>query len=451
MATSVLWFRRDLRLQDHPALQEAAASSDDVLGLYVVEPPLWTGGGRARAAFLAGCITDLDHATGGQLLIRQGDPLREVVDVARAVGATAVYVTASFTPWGRRRDGAVRAALEAHRIELRSVSSDYAVAPGQLLSGSGAGYRVFGAFQRAWQRAHVPEPAASAAVTWHSPEGLAAVALPPTVIDGKGPAPGEAAAHRRLEEFLAHDLARYAAERDHPASAATSALSPYLRFGCIHPRTVLWELESVGGDSKFRSELCWREFSADVLWNQPVMAWTTLRPQLRPLRWDRGAVADSHFEAWSQGRTGYPIVDAGMRELLATGIMHNRVRMITASFLVKDLHLEWQLGARWFLQHLIDGDLASNSQNWQWVAGTGLDPAPFFRIFNPVTQGRTFDPGGEYVRRWIPELAGVDDRHVHEPWTASPAPTGYPAPIVDHAVERRDALVRFGEVTGGGQ
>ncbi|MCU1344594.1 MAG: deoxyribodipyrimidine photolyase, partial [Acidimicrobiia bacterium] len=412
---------------------------------YVIEPALWDAGWTPRTAFLAGCLTEVDAGIGGRLLVRRGEPVVEVVSAARAVSAGAVYVTPAFTPHGIRRDEAVAKALAEHGIELRAVSSDYAVAPGALLSGAGTGYRVFGAYQRAWLAAGSDAPADVGAVPWRDVTALGGQRVPSVPTDVAIPPPGETAASERLTRFLARNLDAYAAARDTPSAHVTSGLSPYLRFGCIHPRTVLWELHGAGDNDKFRSELCWREFSADLLWHQREMSWTTLRIPLRDLRWDQGPRADANFEAWCRGRTGYPIVDAGMRELLATGIMHNRVRMIVASFLVKDLHLDWQRGAHWFLERLVDGDLASNSQNWQWVAGTGVDPAPFFRIFNPTTQGRKFDAAGRYVRQWVPELQGIDDRYVHEPWKAPTPPAGYPAPIVDHDHERRETLARFEE------
>jgi deoxyribodipyrimidine photo-lyase len=255
------------------------------------------------------------------------------------------------------------------------------------------------------------------------------------------PAAGAAEARARLEQFVAGPLATYADDRDRPAVAGTSGLSPYLRFGCIHPRTVLEQLTLGSGAERMRSELAWREFYADVLWHRPDSARQPLQPFGRHLRWDTGQQARHRFRAWASGRTGYPLVDAGMRQLLAEGWMHNRVRMVAASFLVKDLHIDWRLGARWFMWHLVDGDLASNQHNWQWVAGTGTDAAPFHRVFNPRSQQERFDPGGDYLRRYLGDvpispggglLAGLSDAEVV-----------YPEPLVDHAIERREALARF--------
>jgi deoxyribodipyrimidine photo-lyase len=262
------------------------------------------------------------------------------------------------------------------------------------------------------------------------------------------PTPGEAAALARWEEFVESGLADYDIGRDLAAGDGTSRLSPYVKLGVVHPRTLLATL--VGrrgvGTERFRAEIAWREFYADVLWHNPSSVWTDLRPTLTAMAYEGdGPLVD----AWRRGRTGYPFVDAGMRQLLATGWMHNRVRMVTASFLTKDLHVWWPVGARHFLHHLIDGDVASNNHGWQWVAGTGTDSSPYFRVFNPVAQGQRFDPDGDYVRRWVPELAHLPGVAVHEPWRdVRGYEAGYPERIVDHAEERADALRRYAAVKG---
>jgi deoxyribodipyrimidine photo-lyase len=228
---------------------------------------------------------------------------------------------------------------------------------------------------------------------------------------------------------------------------STSRLSPYLKWGCIHPRQLLAKLGRSTAHEAFRSELCWREFYADVLWHRPDTVSQALIPAMRHMEIDVGPDADAAFGAWAEGRTGYPIVDAGMRQLAAEGWMHNRLRMIVASFLVKDLHLDWSRGARYFMTQLVDGDLASNHHGWQWVAGTGTDASPYFRVFNPVTQGERFDPEGDYVRRWVPELRSIAGPGVHRPWIQDDGPpAGYPAPIVDHEQERAEALRRYAAV-----
>jgi deoxyribodipyrimidine photo-lyase len=260
------------------------------------------------------------------------------------------------------------------------------------------------------------------------------------------PTAGEDAALRRWRAFRDAELADYADGRDRPDRPGTSRLSPYLKVGAIHPRTILADLAGARSQAarSFVDELAWREFYADVLSSEPESAWRDLRPELATMLYDDPGPAGDLVEAWKAGRTGFPLVDAGMRQLAETGWMHNRVRMVTASFLCKDLHVWWPAGARHFLDHLIDGDLASNNHGWQWVAGTGTDASPYFRVFNPVTQGRTFDPEGDYVRRWVPELAHVSGRRAHEPWTVADGyDHGYPRPVLDHAEERAEALRRY--------
>ena len=313
---------------------------------------------------------------------------------------------------------------------------------------------MFTPFSKAWRAHGWPAPAAY-------PEGLEptdlgrdadADRLVEEALAANGvpelPPAGERAALARWAEFVADDLAGYERGRDRPAEESTSFMSPYLKVGAVHPRTLLADLAGRGGASveRFVGELAWREFYADVLHHQPRTGWADLRQELAGLRYDD---PEDAIEAWQQGRTGYPIVDAGMRQLLATGWMHNRVRMITASFLTKDLHVWWPVGARWFLDRLLDGDLASNNHNWQWVAGTGTDAAPYFRVFNPVLQGEKFDPRGEYVRRWVPELAHLPGKAVHQPWDHEDGYAhGYPRRIVDHAEERKEALARYKAARG---
>jgi deoxyribodipyrimidine photo-lyase len=242
---------------------------------------------------------------------------------------------------------------------------------------------------------------------------------------------------------------RYKDDRNNPALDGTSMMSPYLKFGVVHPRQLLDRLDATSGAEHFRSEIAWREFYADVLFHQPRTAWENLQPKMDAIKVDTDDAARERFAVFCRGETGYPVVDAGIRQMLATGWMHNRVRMIVASFLVKDLHLPWQWGARFFMEHLVDGDIASNNHGWQWTAGTGTDAAPYFRVFNPTSQGAKFDPSGDYVRRFVPELADVDSKHIHDPsGLGLLAPEGYPAPMVDHAAERNEALARYKKVSG---
>ncbi len=408
--------------------------------LFVLDPALVRTSGAPRLAFLAGCLADLHERTGGRLVLRRGTPVDVVAAVAREVDATEVFVTDDFGPYGTRRDDAVSDVVAGDGRRLVGVDSPYAVAPGEITTGGGTPYKVFTPFYRAW-RAHGWSTPAAAPTRPRWASGVASEAVP--VAPDLGPTtimpPGELAGLRRLEEF-ADRVASYREGRDVPGGDHTSRLSPYLRFGCLHPRQVLAAVD----DDRFRTEVAWREFYAAVLAFSPTSARTSFRPGMAAFEVDTGRDADRRFDAWVEGRTGYPVVDAGMRQLAAEAWMHNRVRMITASFLVKDLHLDWRRGARLFMARLQDGDLASNQHNWQWVAGTGTDPSPFFRIFNPTAQGRKFDPDGTYVRRWIPELRDVDARFVHEPWKLpGGAPGGYPSPIVDHAEERLEALARY--------
>ncbi|WP_374122051.1 deoxyribodipyrimidine photo-lyase [Frankia sp. AiPa1] len=448
MTMSVCWLRRDLRLGDNPALCAAGRDGDEVLVLFVLDDALRRPAGAVRLAFLYRCLRELDESLSGRLCVRVGDPARIVPEVASAVDARRVHIAADHGPYGRRRDDAVRRVLESDGRELVATGSPYAVTPGRLRTASGTPFRVFTPFSRAWAahgwRAPVPEPAGTRWAAW-SGDGIPD---DPDLGDVRLPPAGETAAHQRLDDFLAGSLTGYAERRDVPGEDTTSRLSPYLKYGCLHPRTILAVLaQAEGGGShnardveRFRTELAWREFYADVLAANPQSAREDLTDTLAAMSYARPGRT---FEAWKWGRTGFPIVDAGMRQLLAEGWLPNRVRMIEASFVCKDLHVHWTHGARWFLERLVDGDLASNNHGWQWTAGTGTDAAPYFRVFNPVAQGRTYDPDGTYVRRWIPQLRDVPRAKVHEPWTLPDGPpAGYPEPVVDHAAERREALAR---------
>ena len=453
MGISILWFRRDLRLTDHPALLEAVASGDEVLPVFVRDPALLRRAG-VRAGRLAASLAALSGDTGGALVVRTGDPAEVIAGLAREVGAGRVHISRESTPYGRCRDDRVRAALDADGRELVTTGSPYAVGPGRVLSGSGEPYKVFTPFSRAWHEHGWPPPGERPDhIPWTTASGEGPPEVPARA--GGTAAAGEAAALTRWREFLHDDLQAYDEQRDRPDLDTTSRLSAYLKYGEIHPRTILAELAdhpAAGGEGarRFVTELAWREFYADVLWHRPRSAWRDLRDPLAGMPYDSGPGVEDLVEAWRQGRTGYPFVDAGMRQLLTEGWMHNRVRMVTASFLVKDLHVWWPVGARHFLDHLDDGDLASNNHGWQWVAGTGTDASPYFRVFNPVTQGRRFDPDGEYVRRWVPELAHLSGAAAHEPWRAPGGyDGGYPPPIVDHAEERREALRRYDLARGG--
>ncbi|WP_114561197.1 cryptochrome/photolyase family protein [Desertihabitans aurantiacus] len=452
MSTSLMWFRRDLRLSDHPALA-VAAGSGAVLPVFVLDPRLLATAGPVRTSCLLQALDALRRATDGALVVRTGDPATVLPDLVAEIGAEAVHVTGETTPFGRRRDRTVEAALD---VPLVTTGSPYAVTPGRLRNAGGDPFQVYSPFARAWREHGWPPPAATPRVRWS--RRVDSEELPPSPLAGVEDAPelpvcSEQAAQERLRAFLDDGLADYAEHRDRPDLNRTSELSMHLKYGTVHPRTVLDGLTGIDarsraakGAEKFAGELAWRDFYADVLWHHPRSAWQDLRPALRGMRYDE---PDATFDAWRAGRTGFPLVDAGMRQLTAVGWMHNRVRMVTASFLTKDLHIWWPYGARHFMDHLRDGDLSSNNHNWQWVAGTGTDPSPYFRIFNPVTQARRFDPQGDYVRRWVPELRHLEGAAVHEPWTASDgAAHGYPERVVDHAAERAEALARYEAVRG---
>ena len=449
--TGIVWFRRDLRLADNPALRAAAEAHDRLVALFVHDPALTRPSGANRIVFLHRCLDALDADLDGLLVERHGDPATVVARLAAEVEAEAVYGAEDFGPYGVRRDGDVEAALLDDGRTLERVGSPYAVPPDTLVTNGGTPFKVFTPFSRSWQAHGWDEPVpAPRQVAWL--DGLEGGGRPPTPAPeatDRRPAGGEAEAHKLADAFLADRIVGYTEGRNRPDLDLTSRLSPHLKYGTVHPRQLLARVGRTGGAATWSVELCWRDFYADVLYHRPETARKNYAAAMDGLEWDTGKRADERFEAWSQGRTGYPIVDAGMRQLLAEGWMHNRVRMITASFLVKDLHLDWTRGARWFLRHLVDGDLASNNHGWQWTAGTGTDAAPFFRVFNPTAQGQRFDPSGDYVRRYVPELRAVEGKAVHEPWKSGDDDLwvggrgGYPAPIVDHQEERKDALARY--------
>ena len=451
--TAILWFRRDLRLADHPALLAAMEAGGDVLPVFVLDPRLFDPD-VPRCQRLVASLASLSKDTRGALLLRTGDPAEIIPRLARQVGATQVHVSRETTPFGRRRDDAVERALAADGRKLVATGTPYAVGPGRVLNQAAAPYKVFTPVSKAWHAHGRPAPVARPKrIPWF--RGDVHRDPLPGLARGVRVEAGESAALRRWRAFLDEGLTAYDRERDRPDLDTTSRMSVALKYGEIHPRTILADLaaHAVGRSraaSVYVTELVWREFYADVLWHNPGSAWRDLRPEFAGMQYDEGPGVDELVEAWRQGRTGYPLVDAGMRQLRAEGWMHNRVRMVTASFLSKDLHVWWPVGARHFLDHLLDGDIASNNHGWQWVAGTGTDASPYFRVFNPVGQGLRFDPDGAYVRRWVPELAHLSGSAAHEPWKQPDGYAhGYPERIVDHAEERREALDRYERARGG--
>jgi deoxyribodipyrimidine photo-lyase len=447
VTVAVLWFRRDLRLADHPALLAARDSADEVLPLFVLDDALRGPSGPPRLAFLYRCLRELAERTDGRLRVVEGPPELVLPRAVRDAGASSVHLSSDHAPYGRLRDERVREALGD--VPLVATGSPYAVTPGVLRKDDGTRFRVYSPYSRAWRARGVHSPALTPRVLPWTDGGLASDGVPPDpdLGDVVLPEAGERAALDRWRSYRDGGLSAYAQTRNRPDGS--SAMSAYLKYGCIHPRTILGDLGEDDGSLTLQRELAWRDFYADVLWHRPGSAREELVPAMAALRYDEGPEADRRFQAWATGRTGYPFVDAGMRQLLHDAWVPNRVRMVVASFLTKDLHLHWRRGARHFMRHLRDGDLASNQHGWQWVAGTGSDPAPYFRVFHPVTQGRDHDPDGDYVRRWVPELRGVQGRAVHEPWSLPGGPPpGYPAPVVDHGAERQESLRRYAEVKG---
>lgn len=450
-STTLVWFRRDLRVGDQPTFLAARSTADRALALFVFDPALLGPAGEARRWFLYGCLRELAGSLGGRLLFVAGEPAAVVPRVARELGASTVHVAADFGPYGSRRDTAVEQALAADGAELVRTGSPYAVAPGGVRAADGGRYQVFTPFRRAWTEHGWRPPARTStdSVAWIDPATVdvrqAAVPNGPPVAANL-PEPGEAAALRRWHEFLRDGLDDYASDRNRPDLPGTSRMSVYLKYGCVHPRTLLADLagDTSAGAPAFRNEIAWRDFYADVLDRRPDSGRRNYDRSFDALPLATDADAEQLFAAWQDGRTGYPFVDAGMRQLREEGWMHNRVRMIVASFLVKDLHLPWWWGARHFMRLLVDGDLASNQHGWQWVAGSGTDAAPYFRVFNPTVQGERFDPSGDYVRGYVAELAEVSGKAVHQPSKLPGGPpNGYPPPIVDHKEERDEALVRY--------
>ena len=455
--TAVWWVRRDFRLADNPALR-AALDDGAVLPLFVLDPVLLNSAGTARRAWMEAALHALDDdlRTGGGpgLSVLRGKPWHVVPRAAQEVGAGRVHVAADFAPYGRRRDERVADALACDEGELVRTGSPYAVAPGTLTNKAGDPFQVFSPFHRTWldHGVHDPAPAVRASAGWLAAEDR--VELPDADADLRALA-GEKHAREEWRQWLrrgSEGVADYPTLHDVPGADATSHLSIALRWGHLHPRTVLADLaaERSEGARALARQIAWRDFFADVLWHQPEATTQPVRPEFTRMAVDepdQTPTAAAHLEAWQQGRTGYPLVDAGMRQLRMEGWMHNRVRMVVASFLIKDLHLGWWHGADWFMEHLRDGDIAQNQLNWQWVAGSGTDAAPYFRIFNPLSQGQKFDADGRYIRRYVPELADVPDAHLHRPWEAPDGvPQGYPEPIVDHATERQEALDRYAAV-----
>jgi deoxyribodipyrimidine photo-lyase len=439
-STAVVWFRRDLRLHDHPALTWAVEHHDRVIPLFVVDDVLVGGGVSAnRLWFMAHSVDALARSLaerGAILAVRRGQAAREVIRFARQMRAQTIVASRDYGPYGRQRDAEVQARARRHGIGFVRLPGVLVHEPEQVHRVAGGHFAVFGPFRRAWQalpqRAILGSPAqipgdhraAPSQPTIHDVLGSVVPTAQPALI----PEPGEPAARRRLADWaMSGVLDDYDEGRDRLDLAGTSRLSQDLRWGLLSPIEVL--VQTAGDDrgrQRFDAQLCWRDFYAHLLWHRPTMPHRALRPELEHIarETDSGLI-----DAWREGRTGHPVIDAAMRQLLESGWMHNRARMIAASFLTKQLGVDWRVGAAHFMRHLVDGDLASNSGGWQWAASTGTDAQPYFRVFNPAIQARRHDPQGDYVRRWVSELDGRGG--------------SYPAPIVEHPAARRDALAAY--------
>jgi deoxyribodipyrimidine photo-lyase len=462
----LVWFRQDLRLADNPALREAVASAAPIIPVYILDdetPGTWKPGGASRWWLhhsLTSLARDLE-ACGARLILRRGKAEKVLDALLAETGASGVYWNRCYEPFAIARDKKLKADLEAKGLAARSFNASLLFEPLTVLSKSGTPFRVFTPFWKACLAADapaLPTPAPKkleAPSAWPKSDALASWQLLPTKPDWAGGfdvwSPGEAGGQKRLARFVDEALDRYADQRDRPDVEATSRLSPHLHFGEISPRQCF---HAGARSAKFQAELGWREFSYHLLFSQPDLPEESLRADFRDFPWYEDAAM---LRTWKKGRTGYPIVDAGMRELWQTGWMHNRVRMIAASFLVKHLLQPWRAGEDWFWDTLVDADLASNAASWQWVAGCGADAAPYFRIFSPILQGAKFDPEGKYVRRFVPELATLPTQYLFAPWEA-PADVlkragvelgvTYPKPIVDHADARARALAAFQSLKG---
>jgi deoxyribodipyrimidine photo-lyase len=462
VSTALLWFRRDLRLHDHPALRAAHEGAERLICVFCFDDAL-LGGRHAsgpRTQFLLECLAELDaglRARGTRLFVRRGNPADELAALAGEVQATSLHFSADVGPFARRRQQQVKHALQKLGVEAVGHPGLFAVDRLESIrTGAGEPYTVFTPFYRNWltqpRRDVLGAPGSLPAPDPGSAPGrlptLASLGLAQDLSD---PMPGgEVAAREALRRFLAGAVEDYDDGRNRLTGESVSRLSPYLHLGAITPREIEARLGGGAGAQAYRRQVCWRDFYAHVLGHFPANATSEFQQRYRGMRWSR---AERRFAAWCEGRTGFPTVDAAMRQLRREGWIHNRGRLVVGSFLTKDLGIDWRWGERWFMRYLLDGDEASNNGNWQWIASVGVDPAPAFqRIFNPARQQERFDPAGAYVRAYVPELAHVPDAYLTEPWTmpvdvqvqcGCRIGRDYPEPIVDHAEARRQALDRY--------
>lgn len=437
-------FSRDLRVSDNEALR---AASKHELSFAFCLPQDFNQLLPIRAHSLIESLKSLETSLPSSLAIFGN--LDQFVAAAVQNGVSAVFMTRNFDTRAQLQQSSLAEKLYGHGIALNLVGSNYAIEPGTIRKDDGSPLKVYTPFYRRWSALPVTKPISvdlSKANTWQLPGGEIPKLETPPPFKIKA---GEEFAHRTLERFLAKRVNGYSTMRDRADLGGTSHLSHALSYGEIHPRTILQRVGHSEGEEVFRKEIAWREFYADVMYHNPHTLDDYFDPKYASMRY-RDPIQDAALlKAWKEGKTGFPMVDAAMRQLRETGWMHNRARMIVASFLVKDLHFEWQVGARHFEQCLTDFDPASNSHGWQWTAGCGTDASPYFRVFNPITQGEKFDPNGDYVRRFIPELSHIPGKAVHQPWLlVDGLAHGYPAPVVDHATERLEALARLKEISG---
>jgi deoxyribodipyrimidine photo-lyase len=462
---TILWLRNDLRLSDNPALTHAAKLGE-VIPVFILDDAAagsWKIGGASRW-WLHHSLHDLGNSLAQKhvkLVLKRGDSLALLQELLRETGATQLVWNRRYEPYGIEQDKTIKARLKEDGIEVQSFNAALLYEPWEVKNGSGSCYKVFTPF---WKQclamdppsAPLPVPKLTASNYEKYSDRLEDWKLLPTHPDWAGGLRdcwnvGETAAQERLQNFLDHGLPHYAQGRDFPADGYTSCLSPHLHHGEISPRQIWHAVQAqeaakgpnTKNSKKFLAEIGWREFSYHLLYHFPHFPDDPFREEFAAFPWKEDEEA---ITRWQRGQTGYPIVDAGMRELWHTGIMHNRVRMIVASFLVKHLLQPWQVGERWFWDTLVDADLASNSASWQWTAGCGADAAPYFRIFNPIIQGKKFDPKGDYVRQWVPEVKHLPTNLIHTPWEYDEKIPNYPAPIVNHDEARKRAMAAYEEM-----
>ncbi len=451
---AIWWIRRDLRLTDNQALQQALKCAEQVLPLFIMDPKLLQSERTStrRVDFMLAGLKALEadlQSKASRLIIRHGDPIKVLTDLKQEVNFRSVFAEEDFSAFALQRDASV-----AELFDLNLCPGLTVLPPALTVKADGSPYTVFTPYSRTWRDKFVLTQTIPAPERISTPEQVYGESLPEPPIDLNTPfaTAGEGEAQRRLQRFLSAKILHYADDRDRMDLEGTSSLSPYLRFGMLSARQAvnlaMAKIAEAGSESRgaevWLNELIWREFYYSMLMHFPQVQKESFREELRGIRWRNN---EEDFKAWQEGHTGYPIVDAAMRQLRHTGWMHNRARMIVASFLTKDLLIDWRWGEKYFMQQLLDGDVAANNGGWQWTAGTGTDAAPYFRIFNPVLQGAKFDPNGEYIRRWVPELRLISAPLIHQPWT-SPAELArlgvrYPDPIVDHAVARERCLLAY--------